>query len=143
MLLFVAATAFDVNSGVALTPSMILYLLFFVTVAGVVMIAVDPGDPYAIRIRRLITVESGLNDGIATPVVVVAIAGAASAKGLHGVGPGEALLELAAGVVVGVAAGAAGGGLLRWAQHRGWTARSSPESRSSLSPSATTPVRSS
>jgi Ca2+-transporting ATPase len=45
VLLFVAATAFDVNSGVALTPSMVLYLLFFVTVAGVVMIAVDPGDP--------------------------------------------------------------------------------------------------
>ena len=49
VLLFVAATAFDVNSGVALTPSMILYLLFFVTVAGVVMIAVDPGDPYAMQ----------------------------------------------------------------------------------------------
>ena len=33
------------------------------------------------RIRRLITVESGLNDGIATPVVVLAIAGAASRGG--------------------------------------------------------------
>ncbi|MDD7941615.1 cation:proton antiporter [Actinomycetospora lutea] len=74
------------------------------------------------RIRRLITVESGLNDGIATPIVVVAIAGAASAEGLHGAGPGEALLELAVGVVVGVALGAAGGGLLRWARRRGWAA---------------------
>jgi Ca2+-transporting ATPase len=45
VLLFVVATAFDINSGVALTPSMILYLLFFVTVSGVVVIAVDPGDP--------------------------------------------------------------------------------------------------
>ena len=36
------------------------------------------------RIRRLITVESGLNDGIATPVVMVAIAGAAAAEGLEG-----------------------------------------------------------
>jgi Ca2+-transporting ATPase len=43
--LFVVASAFDINSGVALTPSMILYLLFFVTVSGVVVIAVDPGDP--------------------------------------------------------------------------------------------------
>jgi P-type Ca2+ transporter type 2C len=49
VLLFVAATAFNVNSGVALTPSMILYLLFFVTVSGVIMIAVDPGDPSAMR----------------------------------------------------------------------------------------------
>jgi P-type Ca2+ transporter type 2C len=45
VLLFVAATAFNINQGVALTPSMVLYLLFFVTVAGVVVIAVDPGDP--------------------------------------------------------------------------------------------------
>ena len=36
------------------------------------------------RIRQLITVESGLNDGIATPVVMVAIAGAAAAAGLEG-----------------------------------------------------------
>jgi NhaP-type Na+/H+ or K+/H+ antiporter len=72
------------------------------------------------RIRRLITVESGLNDGIATPVVVVAIAGAASAEGAHG--PGSALLELAIGVAAGVAVGALGGGLLRWARHRGWSA---------------------
>ena len=43
--LFVTATAFDINSGVALTPSMVLYLLFFATAAGVVVIAVDPGDP--------------------------------------------------------------------------------------------------
>ena len=74
------------------------------------------------RIRRLITVESGLNDGIATPVVVLAIAGAASLEGLGDVGPGQALLELAIGVVVGVAVGAGGGGLLRWARRQGWAA---------------------
>jgi Ca2+-transporting ATPase len=45
VMLFVAATIFDVNDGVALTPSMVLYLLFFVTAAGVVIIAIDPGDP--------------------------------------------------------------------------------------------------
>jgi len=45
IMLFIAATAFDINHGVALTPSMVLYLLFFVTAAGVVVIAVDPGDP--------------------------------------------------------------------------------------------------
>jgi Ca2+-transporting ATPase len=44
VLLFVAATAFNLNEGVALTPSMVLYLLFGCTVAGVVIIAVDPGD---------------------------------------------------------------------------------------------------
>ena len=43
--LFLAATAFDINQGVALTPLMVLYLLVFVTASGVVVIAVDPGAP--------------------------------------------------------------------------------------------------
>ena len=45
VMLFIAATAFDINDGVALTPLMVLYLLLFATAAGVVVIAVDPGDP--------------------------------------------------------------------------------------------------
>jgi Ca2+-transporting ATPase len=45
VMLFVAATAFNINEGVALTPTMVLYLLFFATAFGVVIIAVDPGDP--------------------------------------------------------------------------------------------------
>jgi Ca2+-transporting ATPase len=45
IMLFLAATIFNVNQGVALTPSMVLYLLFFATAIGVVIIAVDPGDP--------------------------------------------------------------------------------------------------
>ena len=39
-----------------------------------VSVVTDPAVP--VRIRRLITVESGLNDGIVTPVVMVALAGA-------------------------------------------------------------------
>ena len=45
VMLFIAATAFDINQGVALTPTMVLFLLFFCTAAGVVVITVDPGDP--------------------------------------------------------------------------------------------------
>lgn len=85
-----------------------------------VPVVTNPAVPS--RIRRLIAVESGLNDGIATPVVVVAIAGAATAEGLHGPGPVTALLELALGVLVGVVLGVVGGGLLRWSRHRGWAA---------------------
>jgi len=43
--LFLAATVFDVNRGVAMTPTMVLFLLFFATAVGVIIIAVDPGDP--------------------------------------------------------------------------------------------------
>jgi sodium/hydrogen antiporter len=86
-----------------------------------VPVVTNPAVPS--RVRRLISVESGLNDGIATPVVMVALAGAASAEGLSDApGLAEALLELAIGAGVGVAAGSGGGGLLRWARHRGWMA---------------------
>jgi NhaP-type Na+/H+ or K+/H+ antiporter len=74
------------------------------------------------RVRRLLTVESGLNDGIVTPVVMLALAGAASAEGVSDApGLGAAALELAVGVAVGAAVGAAGGRLLRWARDREWT----------------------
>jgi sodium/hydrogen antiporter len=42
------------------------------------------------RIRRLINVESGLNDGIATPFVLVALAGAATGGEIAGHGPATA-----------------------------------------------------
>ena len=72
------------------------------------------------RIRQLITVESGLNDGIVTPVVMLAIAGAAAAAGLEAAeGAGHAVVQLALGVVVGSTVGAAGGWLLRAARRRG------------------------
>jgi NhaP-type Na+/H+ or K+/H+ antiporter len=75
------------------------------------------------RVRRLITVESGLNDGIATPIVMLALAGAASAERLaEAPGPAKALLELLIGAAVGVAIGVGGGGLVRWARGRGWVA---------------------
>ena len=74
------------------------------------------------RIRRLINVESGLNDGIATPFVSVALAGAATGGQIAGHGPAAAVAELAVGVIVGVAAGGAGGLLVNAARKRGWAA---------------------
>jgi NhaP-type Na+/H+ or K+/H+ antiporter len=74
------------------------------------------------RIRRLINVESGLNDGIATPVVLVAIAGAAATEEAAHTGPGAALAELAIGLAIGAAVGAGGGWLIKVARRRGWVA---------------------
>jgi sodium/hydrogen antiporter len=74
------------------------------------------------RIRRLINVESGLNDGIATPVVLVALAGAA-ATGHGGPAPlATAVAELALGVAVGAVVGGAGGLAIQVARQRGWAA---------------------
>ena len=79
----------------------------------------DPTVPS--RIRRVLNVESGLNDGIATPIVLVAIAGVAADEGIGGVhGPGHALVALLVGLLVGVLVGGAGGVLIRRARRKRW-----------------------
>jgi sodium/hydrogen antiporter len=75
------------------------------------------------RVRRELNVESGLNDGIVTPIVVFALAIAAGQSGVaegevSGVSP---LLELAVGVAVGVAIGVGTAGLIAFAVRRRWT----------------------
>jgi NhaP-type Na+/H+ or K+/H+ antiporter len=73
------------------------------------------------RIRRILNVESGLNDGIATPVVVVAIAGVAATESIHGLPTvAAAIADLAVGLTVGIGVGAGGGVAMRKARRRGW-----------------------
>lgn len=73
-----------------------------------------------VRVRRILNVESGLNDGLATPVVMFAIVGIAGEEML---GAGESLLgavrDLTLGVIVGALVGAVGGLLLGWSRRRG------------------------
>jgi P-type Ca2+ transporter type 2C len=45
VMLFVTATIFDINDGVALTPLMVLFLNFFIAIFPVIVIMLDPGDP--------------------------------------------------------------------------------------------------
>ncbi|MEV6272220.1 cation:proton antiporter [Kribbella sp. NPDC051936] len=77
------------------------------------------------RLRRALNVESGLNDGIVTPVVTFTLAVAAGQ-----LGPGEkegfladggALLELAVGLVVGLVIGRGSAKLLVFGLRRRWT----------------------
>jgi sodium/hydrogen antiporter len=75
------------------------------------------------RVRRILSVESGLNDGLATPLVTVLVAVAASQAGLLGEESWErrAISALAIAVVLGAAVGRGGGALLGWCRRRGWT----------------------
>src|SRR6185437_12511803 len=77
----------------------------------------DPRVPK--RISGILNVESGLNDGIVTPVVLIALAGVA-AEGDEATGLSHAALELLLGALAGGLVGTAGGGLLRVARRRGW-----------------------
>jgi NhaP-type Na+/H+ or K+/H+ antiporter len=78
----------------------------------------DRRVPY--RVRQTLNVESGLNDGIATPIVTVAITAIAAGAGLANEGPIHGLRSLVVGALTGAALGALGGLLLRSASRRGW-----------------------
>jgi NhaP-type Na+/H+ or K+/H+ antiporter len=82
------------------------------------------GNPRVpVRIRRALNVESGLNDGIATPLVALFTAMALSEEG-YVVGGWllSALGEIGIGVGAGVVTGLLGGWLFATAARRGWTA---------------------
>ena len=75
------------------------------------------------RVRRVLNVESGLNDGIATPVVTFCIAAAATALGVVGDDFEDgfgALGQLLIGAAVGAAVAFVGGRLVAFAHQRGW-----------------------
>ncbi|MGB7818614.1 MAG: cation:proton antiporter [Ornithinibacter sp.] len=79
-----------------------------------------------VRVRRMLNVESGLNDGLSTPIVLFAIAALAGDEGL---GPVEslssALTDLAIGVLVGTVIGAGAGLLLGRSRRAGTSTRHS------------------
>lgn len=73
------------------------------------------------RVRRILALESGLNDGIATPIVLFAISavvGTSSGTGDRGLWP--AMLAILTGVIFGAASGLGAGWLLRIARDRNW-----------------------
>jgi sodium/hydrogen antiporter len=75
------------------------------------------------RIRRVLNVESGLNDGIATPFVGIFLAGAAASESVHGAGGvGAAVVDLTAGAGIGIAIGVVAAVLMRVAAVRGYSA---------------------
>ena len=75
-----------------------------------------------VRVRRVLNVESGLNDGLATPVVLFAVAAAAgTSHSSTGHTLLTALLEIAVGAAVGAAAGFLSGRLLDVAHGLGWS----------------------
>jgi NhaP-type Na+/H+ or K+/H+ antiporter len=86
-------------------------------------VVADPHVPS--RVRRTLNVESGLNDGLATPLVMFFLAGAVAEAGSVSFSPASALADLAVGLVAGVAIGLGGGWLLRLARDRRWTTATS------------------
>lgn len=75
-----------------------------------------------VRIRRALNIESGLNDGIATPFVLLFLGFAAVAEGQASGGwLSNAMIEIALAIMAGTVTGVVGGWLLSQATRRGWT----------------------
>jgi NhaP-type Na+/H+ or K+/H+ antiporter len=89
-------------------------------------VVTNPAVP--VRIRRALNVESGLNDGIATPFVTLflAIVVAEEAQA-GGAWLAEAAAEIGIALLIAAAVGLIGGRLVRAARHRGWSSRTSEQ----------------
>ncbi len=74
------------------------------------------------RIRRLLNVESGLNDGIVTPFVNLFLAGAVSTEVAHSLSVLAAANDLLIGAGIGAGVGLVGGWVLARANAAGWSA---------------------
>jgi NhaP-type Na+/H+ or K+/H+ antiporter len=72
-------------------------------------------------VRRTLNVESGLNDGIATPFVNLFIAGAVTADALAGQHLWAAVGALVGGTALGIGIGVVGATLLSWARRNQWS----------------------
>ena len=72
--------------------------------------------------RRILNVESGLNDGITTPFVNLFLAGALSAESISVAGVGRAFVDLVGGAAIGAGVGLVGAVILAVAIRKGWSA---------------------
>ena len=90
--------------------------------------AVVTNKSVPVRIRRALNVESGLNDGIATPFVTLFIAIVAVDEGSTTEGWGlEALKEIGLAILTAAVIGYLGGRLLALAKAHGWTSEVSEQ----------------
>lgn len=113
------AVALVVIPGLTMLDAVILALLVAPTDAALGVLVVT-SERIPIRIRQALNVESGLNDGIVTPLVIVAATLAAAGGVAASEGwVADAAAQLALGVLAGGLVGGGGGLLLRLADRRG------------------------
>jgi NhaP-type Na+/H+ or K+/H+ antiporter len=81
-----------------------------------------------VRIRRALNIESGLNDGIATPFVLVFLAAVVGeTSGTGGTPVLDALADIGIAILVAIVVGFVGGQLLSRATERGWASGTSQQ----------------
>jgi NhaP-type Na+/H+ or K+/H+ antiporter len=115
--------------GIALFPQANIWIIALVAAAAAATDASlagalvhDERIPHDLRIA--VSVESGLNDGLAAPLVVFFLATAVAVDQEHGIGSvlAHTVAEVAIALAVGAAVGGAAAWLLRSARKRAWSA---------------------
>ena len=116
-----ALVAYLLLPGVEWAPAALLATILAPTDAALGL-AVVTNRAVPVRIRRALNVESGLNDGIATPFVTFFIALVAAEDGIGDKSWGlEALKQIGLAIVAAVVVGYLGGKLLALANDHDWT----------------------
>jgi NhaP-type Na+/H+ or K+/H+ antiporter len=116
-----AVLAYLVFPGTAWAAAALIATILAPTDAALGL-AVVANTAVPVRIRRALNVESGLNDGLATPFVTlfIAMVVAEEAIGDHSWGL-EALKQIGLAIAAAVTVGYLGGKLLTYTRGRGWT----------------------
>jgi NhaP-type Na+/H+ or K+/H+ antiporter len=116
-----ALLAYLILPGVGWGPAALIAVILAPTDAALGL-AVVTNPAVAVRIRRALNVESGLNDGIATPFVTFFIALVAAEESIGDRAWGlEALKQIGLAIVAAVVVGYIGGKLLALASDHQWT----------------------
>ncbi|MDJ0786312.1 MAG: cation:proton antiporter [Myxococcota bacterium] len=116
-----AVTALLLFPGLSAMEALLLAAILAPTDAALGQ-AVVSNPLVPVRIRQSLNVESGLNDGIALPVVLVlaSLAGAREEAGDAGYWIRFAALAVTLGPLVGAVVGFVGGRVVAWGTSRGW-----------------------
>jgi len=108
-------------AGVSIWAIMLMAFILSPTDAALGQ-AVVKSEGVPLRIRQSISVESGLNDGIALPPILIVMALLGAEAGEHeGAWLGFVIKQVTLGPVVGLAVGWIGGKLMQTMADRGWT----------------------
>ncbi len=114
-------------AGLTLFPD---HDVWFLALLAIVVVPVDLAPAVSIvrdrrvpaRLREIINIEAGLNDGVAAPLFLFCLAGATATQGTPA---GQALINavpaIGVAIAVGAGVGAVGARALGWSWKRGWT----------------------
>jgi len=116
-----AAVAFALIPGLSLWEAVVLAVILAPTDAALGQ-AVVSSPQVPVRIRQALNVESGLNDGMALPILLfcLSLAGMTEHSGPASHWLGFAAKQLVLGPLAGVAVGWVGGRAIVWSHRRGW-----------------------